>query len=87
MVSYQLAEFEWEWMRHTCCDSETSHEIVKDGPDCRFCLDFGGKASVCSQERNSGENNDMQPVQMFVPVGECPRLVDNMQFLLATSKN
>ena len=57
-----------KWEESTCCDSQTSHKVVDDSPHKSLHLELGGKPSVQSKKRNSDKNDDMQPIQMFVPV-------------------
>ncbi len=53
----------------TSCDTETSHEVVGNCPDGRLQLE---RCPVCRDEavdRKANDQSDVQPVDMFVPVG------------------
>jgi hypothetical protein len=53
----------------TSCDTETSHEVVGNCPDGRLQLK---RCPVCCDEAvdwKANDESDVQPVDMFVPVG------------------
>ena len=73
-------------LEHTSCDSESCHEIIDYCPDGSLCLDCGGQQAIYPDEWYSSQDNDVQPVQMQMPIGQCPWLIDDMQLFFATRK-
>jgi len=53
---------------HTCCDSKTGHKVVEDSPHDSLRLDRGGEEAIDTEQRHADENNDMKPIEMFVPI-------------------
>jgi hypothetical protein len=64
----------------TSCDTETSPEIVNDSPDEGGCLERSPDGSNETVNRDGDDQCDVEPVDMFVPVGPGNRLVGDMRF-------
>jgi hypothetical protein len=68
----------------TCCDSQPSQEVVDNGPNNGFGLDFSREPAVETEEWHPNKDNYVQPIQMFMPVGQRPWLIDDVKFFFAT---
>jgi hypothetical protein len=53
---------------NTCCDSQSRHKIVNDGPHNGLGLNWSGKPAINAEKRYSNENNDVQPIEMLMPI-------------------
>jgi hypothetical protein len=50
------------------CDSKTRHEVVDDSPHESLSLDGSRHHAIDTEERHSAEDNNVEPIQMFVPI-------------------
>ena len=50
------------------CDPESGHEVVGNRPDSGLPVQRGPECLDTSQERDAHDQEDIQPVDMFVPV-------------------
>ena len=51
-----------------CCDTETGHEVVGNGPDGSLELKWCPKSLDATVQRDADDKIDIQPVDMFIPV-------------------
>ena len=54
--------------KHTSCDPKTRHEVVDDGPHGRLRLELSRHQAVETDERHAAEDNNVEPIQMLVPI-------------------
>ena len=78
------AQMEIKEKKWTCSDPDSGHKVVENSPDRGYRLQFSCEQSIETKERNTNENDDVQPIQMFMPIGKSPWLVDDVQFIFAT---
>lgn len=69
---------EWEL---TSCDSKTGHEVIRDGPNSSLPLERRPVRSNESIDRNSNNESNVEPVDVFVPVRLRNWLLSDMRFL------
>jgi hypothetical protein len=55
--------------QRTSCDTKTSHEVVGKGKCCSLPLERSPVRSNHSVDWNSHDEGDVEPVDMFIPVG------------------
>lgn len=55
--------------RHTGRDTEPGHEIVDHRPDGGLPLQWRPESHDAAKERDAGDEDDIQPVDVLVPVG------------------
>jgi hypothetical protein len=65
----------------TSCDTKTSHKVVCDSPDSGLPLERRPVRSNESIERNSHNESNVKPVDVFVPVRSRDGLLSDMRFL------
>lgn len=53
---------------HTCCDPEPCAVVVDDGPDGGLELQRRPEGLDCPVQRDTDDEDDVQPVDMLVPV-------------------
>jgi hypothetical protein len=65
----------------TSCDSQTSEEVVDDRPNGRLQLQRYPESLDAPGEGNTEDENDIQPVDMLVPVLASHLSVGNVHLL------
>ena len=55
--------------KRTCCDTETSEEVIPGGPDSSLELQGNPERLDDAQKGDSKDEGDIQPIDMLVPVG------------------
>jgi len=65
----------------TSCDSQTSHEIIRNRPGCSLPMQW---CPVCGNEtvdRQANDEGDIEPVDVLEPVGFRDGLFGDVRFL------
>ena len=65
----------------TCCDTETGEEIVGDGPNGSLELQRHPERLDAPIQRDSNDEEDVQPVDMLVPVVAIDSRIGDMDLL------
>ena len=65
----------------TSCNTKTSHEVISDGPDGSFPLERRPVRRNESIDRNSNDESNVEPVDVFVPVRLGDGLLSDVRFL------
>ena len=67
--------------QHTSSDSETGEKVVGDSPDGSLELQWHPESLNTAIDRNSQDEEDVQPVDMLVPVLASQRCIGDMDLL------
>ena len=67
--------------KHTGCDTKTSCKVVGNSKDCCLPLQWSPPSLDKSIDGDPNNQGDVQPVDMFVPVGFGHGSVGNVLFL------
>lgn len=59
-------------------DPETGAEVVDQSPDCGLILQLCRESAIYSDHRNDYENGDVEPIEVLVPIGSRPCLIDDV---------
>ena len=54
---------------HTSCNAEPGHEIIQDSPHSRLPLQGRPNGLYTAVEGDTHDQGDIEPIDMFVPVG------------------
>ena len=81
ILSVCLISVTFQWGKLTCGDTETSEEVIDDGPDSSLDLQGHPKGLDTAVHGDTDDEEDVQPVDMLVPVAACHDSVGNVDLL------